>query len=104
LEITGTYTSCEGELTRAVRDLLRAEGPMTRAKLREQLRVRNERLGQTLSLLQENGTIERSGGRWRAASSSEKPSAATDSSPIEHKAFPFPASGASGNGTEGTYR
>lgn len=104
LEISGNYTSCEGELTRAVRDLLRAEGPMTRAKLREQLRVRNERLGQTLSLLQEEGTIERSGGRWRAASSIDKSSTATDSPPVGHKAFPFPVSGASGNGTEGTYR
>lgn len=41
-----------------------AVAPMVRADLRAQLRVRNERLGETLTRLAESGAVHRVGDRW----------------------------------------
>jgi hypothetical protein len=40
-----------------------ADQPMTRTDLRDHLRVRNARLGRTLDILQQQGQIQRTGGR-----------------------------------------
>ena len=71
---------------------------MTRADLRKQLRIRNERLGKALSLLQEQGSIQRTAGRWRLSLSTEE--AGSTDPPLVQQAFPFPLLGVAGNGTE----
>jgi hypothetical protein len=48
--------------------LSEANGPLTRAALREQLRVNNQRLGDALEGLAARGLVERSPGGWRAPS------------------------------------
>jgi hypothetical protein len=45
--------------------LARAPAPLSRAELRAELRVRNERLGDTLLRLTASGAIVRDGDRWR---------------------------------------
>jgi hypothetical protein len=103
LEMTPSSSPAAAELTHAVLDLLHLNGPMTRATIREQLRIRNERLGKALVWLREQGHIEPTAGRWRASANLGKSSAATDAPPNQ-QAFPFPPSGAAGNGTELVHR
>ena len=97
LEIVASSRSHVGELTQTVLELLRLEGPMSRASLRRQLRIRNERLGKVLSLLQEQGSIQRTDDGWSAYS--EKIPASPRPAAIVQQAFPFPPSGSNGNGT-----
>lgn len=96
LEIVASTGSCAGELTQLVHELLRLEGPMNRASLRQQLRVRNERLGKALSLLQEQGSILQTADGW-SASSGQVPK--TTLPTLVQQAFPFPSSESTGNGT-----
>lgn len=46
-------------------EALSSDAPKTRAALRQELRVKNERLGQALSHLENEGTIERHSDGWR---------------------------------------
>ena len=103
LEIADRAGSGTNELGQAVRELLRLEGAMTRANLREKLRIRNERLGCVLSSLEEQGLIERTAGGWRLPPNSKQTAIATDLPPGQ-QAFPFPFLQADGNGTELTPR
>jgi len=55
----------EGDLDRLVlAKLAQADGPLTRAQLRAQLRVRNERLGDAMLRLAASGAVLREGDRW----------------------------------------
>lgn len=96
LEIVDSSGSGAAELTQAVHELLRREGPMSRTSLRQQLRIRNQRLGQVLSSLQEQGTIRRTVSGWLV--NSEPTPDATDP-PLVQQSFPFPPSEKAGNGT-----
>ncbi len=98
LEIVESSAIRAAELTEAVHDLLRIQGPMTRVNLRQELRIRNQRLGETLGRLQEQGSIQRTAGRWHLATPIEEPPATTDS-PLVQQAFPFPPLEVTGNGT-----
>lgn len=60
---TGAEEPTAPALERAILAAL-AIAPMVRGDLRAQLRVRNERLGETLSRLAENGAVHRLGDRW----------------------------------------
>ena len=59
----------EGEKRRTLQDqilaLLQPGGTQTRAKLREALSVKNERLGEALELLEQAGQIRRTTGGWQ---------------------------------------
>ncbi len=110
LELADSSSVGVGEdLAQAVQELLQLEGVMTRAALREQLRIRNERLGKVLARLQEQGHIERGSHGWRLrpnAQSHHKPNgrpvlAGDDPGQMP---FPFPPIGVSGNGTHGASR
>jgi len=109
LELADTSVGGGEDLARAVQELLQREGVMTRAALREQLRIRNERLGKVLAALQEQGHVERGGGGWRLRSNSKshhKPNAqpALAGNDPGQMAFPFPPLRVSGNGTSGAPR
>lgn len=99
LEIVASTGSCAAELTQTVHELLRLKGPMSRASLRQHLRIRNERLGRALSLLQEQGRIQRTADGW-SAPSEQLPEATPPT--IVQQPFPFPPSGSTGNGTGAT--
>jgi hypothetical protein len=66
VESAETSTSM-ASLTDAVLSLLRNSGPLTRDSMRRQLKVKNQRLGQTLEMLATSGTIERVAEGWRSA-------------------------------------
>lgn len=51
------------ELHARVVDALNAH-PMTRTELRDRLRIRNETLGEVLTLMEAEGTVQRVDGRW----------------------------------------
>lgn len=106
LEIVESSTPEAGELNQAVCELLRLQGPMTRASLRKTLRVRNQRLGKTLSWLQDNGDIQRCANGWRVAENidGEPPEQhieeTCDANPASsQQTFRFPLIGVHGNGT-----
>ena len=99
LEIVESSVTRGAELTEAVADLLRLQGPMTRSNLRQKLRIRNQRLGEALAVLEEQGSVQRTAGRWRLAAPIEEPPAPTDS-PLVQQTFPFPPLGVDGNGTK----
>jgi hypothetical protein len=66
LELLGAGTSAEDELTRLVRELLaRSDVPLTRGQLRDRLQARNERVGEALARLEQQGLIERTPSGWR---------------------------------------
>lgn len=104
LEIVESSTSGGGEeLTEAVCELLRLRGPMTRASLRQELRIRNQRLGKALNWLQDQGTIQHTAGGWQAAENIGCGQLAQDleaSCDAAQQAFPFPPIGGHGNGTQ----
>ncbi len=103
LEIVESSESGGQELTEAVCELLRLRGPMTRTRLRQELRIRNQRLGKALNWLQDQGTIQRTAGGWRAAESIDRAQLAHTreaSCDIAQQAFPFPSIGGHGNGTQ----
>jgi len=50
---------------RALAEIDRAEGPLTRTELRARLRVNNKRLGDTLARLEELGHLRRTAKGWR---------------------------------------
>jgi len=54
------------DLQKRVLDLLAEKGVLTRAKLREMLSVKNERLGETLESLQKAGRISRTPTGWQS--------------------------------------
>ncbi|MCP4202692.1 MAG: AAA family ATPase [bacterium] len=108
LEIVESTTSGGGEeLTEAVCELLRLRGPMTRTSLRQELRIRNQRLGKALTWLQDQGTIQRTASGWLAAENVNgarpaehtEESCGADAAPNQ-QAFPFPPIGGQGNGTQ----
>lgn len=108
LELADSSMDVGEDLARAVQELLELEGVMTRGALREQLRIRNERLGKVLARLQEQGHIERGGDGWRLRSNAHHPKpngrpvlAGNDPGQL---AFPFPPVGVNGNGTRGASR
>jgi hypothetical protein len=53
------------DLARRVLDLLGRAGELTRAKLRDQLSVKNERLGQALESLEQAGQVRRTPAGWQ---------------------------------------
>jgi hypothetical protein len=53
-------------LQQRVLDLLKQGGVFTRAKLREQLSVKNQRLGESLEALEQSGTIARTAAGWHS--------------------------------------
>jgi hypothetical protein len=58
----------EPDLHELVLDALaKASGPLTRNQLRDQLRIRNQRLGQTLDALCAEGRARRTGAGWTTA-------------------------------------
>jgi hypothetical protein len=69
-------------------DALAAQEPLTRSALREQLSVKNERLGPALSALEERGAIERRPVGWQWARAE----------PTSRRSL-FPSSEMKGNGT-----
>lgn len=66
VESTDASTSVAG-LGDAVLSLLRSGGPLTRDSMRQQLRVKNQRLGKALDVLVSSGAIERATEGWRVA-------------------------------------
>ena len=92
--IEGAASLQDAELTQAVRQILRAEGPLPRASLREKLRVRNQRLGNALQRLQEQGHIQRTLEGWKMRNN-----LSTAPLPPGQQAFRFPLLQTSGNGT-----
>ena len=68
LEVTGDVGGEKRHnLQKRVLDLLAENGGLTRAKLREMLSVKNERLGEALESLQQAGRISRTPTGWRRA-------------------------------------
>jgi len=69
LEIVGTATmpASVSRLPEAVLDLLREVGPLTRTSIRSRLRVKNQRLGTVLAMLESNRRVERTPEGWRVA-------------------------------------
>jgi hypothetical protein len=66
LEIVGTaLPSRTGELPEKVLGLLQQTGTMTRSDIRSRLRVKNQRLGDALSFLEANRSVERTPQGWR---------------------------------------
>jgi len=62
---TDTLGDDQSDLDRLVlAKLAHADGPLTRAQLRAQLRVRNERLGDAMLRLTASGAVLREGDRW----------------------------------------
>jgi hypothetical protein len=57
----------QGDLRKQLLDLLDGTSVLTRAKLRESLSVRNERLGEALESLQQAGRIRRTPTGWQRA-------------------------------------
>jgi RecA-family ATPase len=57
-------------LEQLVRDLLRHTASLSRAEIRSQLRVNNQRLGNALTALEQRGQITRTEHGWRLATSS----------------------------------
>ena len=55
------------DIQQRVLDLLGENGVLTRAKLREMLSVKNERLGDALEALQQAGRISRTPTGWQRA-------------------------------------
>jgi hypothetical protein len=55
------------DLRKRVLDLLEANSVLTRAKLREMLSVKNERLGEALESLKDAGQISRTPTGWQRA-------------------------------------
>lgn len=107
LEIVESSATATQELTQAVCELLRLQGPMNRANLRGKLRIRNQRLGEALSWLQNNGDIQRCTNGWRVAENGdgERPAEhieeTCDTDPASaQQAFRFPLIGVHGNGTD----
>ena len=77
LEVTDEGAAGD-ELVEAVRRLvITADGSVTRKYLRQQLHVRNERIGEAIEQLQSRGTIERADDGWSAGSSEGVPSVPT---------------------------
>jgi len=69
LELIGSSTPSEGGLTQAVRELLtQTSAPMTRAQLRDHLQARNQRVGEALAQLEQQGLVERTPLGWRSRS------------------------------------
>ncbi len=76
--------------------------PMTRTRLRQQLRIRNHRLGKALSWLQDQGAIQHTTGGWQATETIGCAQLAQDleaSWDAAQKAFPFPPTGGPGGVT-----
>lgn len=101
LEIVGRCTASEPALSAAVRDLLvQADGPMTRAQLRDRLQARNERVGEALDRLEQLEVIERTPAGWKARPSSAGSTPPPDRiSPCDPTAFPVPHLGVGMSGT-----
>ena len=95
---------------------------MTRTRLRQELRIRNQRLGKALTWLQDQGTIQHTPSGWQVAHNVKddlmrrvgraepdtppvglaqhtEESRETDTAPNQ-QAFPFPPIGGQGNGTK----
>lgn len=109
LELADRSVGVGEDLAQAVQELLQLEGTMTRSALREQLRIRNERLGKVLASLHQQGCIERISDGWRLRPNEQnhhqpngKPVLAIVRNDPEQLAFPFPSIGVSGNGTYGS--
>lgn len=54
-------------------ELRKAENPLSRSELRKRLRVRNQRLGDSLQRLDDSGRIHRQGDRWVISSTTHDP-------------------------------
>ena len=67
LEIVGAArtTTSSGDLTEQVVDLLQQAGPLTRSDIRSRLKVKNERLGDALTTLEGNHSVERTERGWQ---------------------------------------
>jgi predicted HTH transcriptional regulator len=66
LAVTGDVGSEKrSDIQKRVLDLLAENGVLTRAKLRETLSVKNERLGDALESLQQAGRISRTPTGWQ---------------------------------------
>lgn len=73
------------DLDQAIVDLLgAAPGPVTRTAIRDQLRARNQRIGQALSALEKQGAIRHSPKGWSAAPSHRSRSLPIRSDGPEH--------------------
>ena len=74
LEVVAGYSEKSREKKRPIKEsllqTLRETQPMTREQLRATLSVKNERLGEVLSLLEKEGLIERTSRGWRLATAS----------------------------------
>lgn len=109
LELVEGSGGTDQDLERAVQDLLQLAGVMTRDRIRQKLRIRNESLGKVLASLREQGRIERGGDGWRLRSETRTPHKPNPvpvpaaNTPAQ-MAFPFPPVGVSGNGTYGASR
>ena len=55
------------QLAEQVRELLADGRVLTRGKLRDRLRVKNERLGETLEHLEQSGQLRRTPSGWQRA-------------------------------------
>jgi hypothetical protein len=93
LELIGSWSPPEDGLARAVRELLvQSDAPLTRAELRDRLQARNERVGEALARLEQQGVIERTAAGWRARSIPAGTAPAGDRAPDLHETFAFPRS------------
>ncbi len=68
LEIVETASVASIDLSQQVLEVLRCEArPVTRADIRQRLRVKNQRLGRALQDLEASGLVERTSDGWRLA-------------------------------------
>jgi transcription initiation factor IIE alpha subunit len=63
--LSGIVTAEKTDLCQAVVDVLQGKQSLTRTQLRDELRVKNERLGEVLTHLEEEGRIVREPNGWR---------------------------------------
>jgi hypothetical protein len=98
LELVGSSTSPEDELARLVRELLaHSDAPLTRSQLRDRLQARNERVGEALGRLEQQGVVQRTPAGWRSRQA--RPDRDTAPRSEEPPAFPRSLPGVAGSGT-----
>ena len=73
LEIVGDATAVKEDLSDEVIKVLGEIGPLTRTDLRSRLRVKNQRLGTALALLESERRVERTTKGWRVTERSRSP-------------------------------
>ncbi len=74
LEIVGeaAVRASDSRLPEAVLDLLREAGPLTRTRIRDRLRVKNQRLGTVLAMLESERGVERTTKGWQVRAGSTR--------------------------------